>query len=80
MNFKTFRNKKTGIEAQYPAHYETHPVYKDLLEVVDADSDTITEEVEVDKVVVDETHELPVEQRVAKRTRTKADVTTEDKE
>ena len=80
MNFKTFRNKETGVEAQYPAHYETHPVYKNLLEPVDADSDT-NEEVEVDKVVVDDSHELPVEQRTAQRTRkATADKTTEDKE
>lgn len=64
MNFKTFRNKETGIEAQYPAHYETHPAFKDLLEVVDEDK---RDEYEEDKVVLDDAHELPVEQRTARR-------------
>lgn len=65
MNFKTFRNKETGVEAQYPAHYADHPVYKDVLELVEEDE---SGEFEEDKVVVDETHQLPVEQRTAKRT------------
>ena len=64
MNFKTFRNKETGIEAQYPAHYADHPTFKDLLEPVDE----LDGEFEEDKVVVDDSHELPVEQRTAKRT------------
>lgn len=79
MNFKTFRNNATGIEAQYPAHYENHPVYKNLLTLVDSDAITEGEEFEEDKVVVDDSHTLPVEQRTAKRTRAAAD-TTEDKE
>ena len=77
MNFKTFRHKETGVEAQYPAHYATHPVYKDILELVDTDSDT-NEEFEEDKVVVDDSHELPVEQRTAKRSRRKATTTDAD--
>lgn len=69
MNFKSFRNKDTGIVSMYPSHYETHPIYKDLLEPVSEAND---EEFEEDKVVVDETHELPVEQRTAKRQTRKA--------
>lgn len=78
MDFKTFRNKETGIEAQYPAHYVDHPAFKDLLELVDEDK---RDEYEEDKVVLDDTHELPVEQRTAVRSRPKAaDETTTDKD
>lgn len=81
MNFKTFRNKDTGVEAQYPAHYENHPIFGELLELVDpaAEEELEEDELEEDKVVVDDSHQLPVEQRTAKRTR-KAATTTQDKE
>lgn len=76
MDFKTFRNKDTGIEAKYPAHYVDHPVFGDLLELVDEDN---REEYEVDKVVLDDSHELPVEQRTATRSTPVSDETN-DKE
>lgn len=75
MNFKTFRNKDTGVESLYPEHYADHPVFGALLEPVD---ELDREEYEEDKVVVDETHELPVEQRTAQRsTRKVADAEVE---
>lgn len=76
MNFKAFRNKETGVVTNYPAHYENHPVYKDLLELVD--EETVDQEFEEDKVVVDEAHELPVEQRAARVLTPKADAEATD--
>lgn len=63
MDFKTFKNKETGVVSQYPAHYADHPVYKELLEPV---SDKELAELEEDKVNVEDNHELPVDQRAAK--------------
>lgn len=57
MKFETFRVKATGDIVRYPAHYATHPVFGPTLELYTPG------ETEEDKVVVDEDHVLPTEQR-----------------
>lgn len=57
-DFVTFRQKSNGAIVSYPAHYEHHPVFGDDLERYEP-----SDEFEEDKVVVDTSHELPVEQR-----------------
>lgn len=57
MAFKLFRHKSTGVIASYPEHYIEHPVFGDDLE------EYVPEEYEEDKVVIEDNHELPVDQR-----------------
>lgn len=59
-SFVTFRHKSTGVLADYPEHYENHPVFGSDLERY-----TPSDEYEEDKTVV-ETHAVPVEQRITK--------------
>jgi hypothetical protein len=58
MAFVTFRHISNGVIADYPEHYENHPVFGNDLERYEP-----SDEYEEEKVV-SETHELPVEQRV----------------
>lgn len=60
--FILFRHKSSGEVRSYPEHYADHPVFGPDLEVY---SEELAAEHEEDKVV-EETHELPVEQRVRK--------------
>ena len=59
MKFVMTKSKSTGKIVLYPEHYLNHPVFGDDLELYDAE---LASETEVDKVV-EENHELPVEQR-----------------
>lgn len=74
MKFETFKSKSTGVIARYPAHYATHPVFGDDLELY-----VPGEETEEDKAVV-ESHEIPVEQRVRRTAKAKADTETGEQE
>ena len=60
MKFVMTKSKSTGKIVMYPEHYLNHPVFGNDLELYDAELES--QAVEVDKVV-DENHELPVEQR-----------------
>jgi hypothetical protein len=57
-DFKLFRQKSNGAIVSYPAHYIDHPVFGYDLEPYDPADD----EYEEDKVI-DDNHNLPVEQR-----------------
>lgn len=59
MAFVPFRNIETGVIYYYPEHFADDPNLSAGLELYDPEA----EEYEEDKVVVDPTHVLPVEQR-----------------
>ena len=59
MAFVPFRNIETGVIYYYPEHFADDPNLSRGLELYDPE----VEEYEEDKVVIDETHVLPVEQR-----------------
>lgn len=67
-NFVTFRHKSNGVIADYPEHYENHPVFGDDLERYTPGDD----EYEEDKTVVD-SHEVPAEKRAIKTATPKKD-------
>lgn len=73
MKFVTMKSKSTGKIILYPEHYLNHPVFGNDLEIFDAEA-VVKREVEIDKVV-DDNHELPVDQRgtltVKQETKTK---------
>lgn len=56
--FLKFRNTDTNEIVSLPAHFKDHPVFG--LNLVPFD-----DEIEVDKVVKNRDHALPVEQRIA---------------
>jgi hypothetical protein len=58
MALKEFRHISNGVVAWYPEHYIDHPTIGPDLEVYNP------EEYEEDKVVFEDSHELPVDQRV----------------
>ncbi len=66
MKFETFKVKGTDQIVRYPAHYENHPVFGPTLERYEPG------ETEEDKVVVDN-HEIPVDQRVRRVAKPKAE-------
>lgn len=72
-NFILFRHKSNGNVASYPEHYKDHPVFGPDLEVY------VEGEYEEDKVV-QETHELPVEQRATKVATAKPETSTKKNE